>query len=295
MPAPLSVRNYMTTDVATVTPEATVRTVAQRLSEARIGSLVVVDGKTPVGVVTESDLTRLVAGGGDPSATYVSDVMTEDPVTVGPDTTLAAAATLLVEGSFRRLPVLDGGDLVGIITASDLVEAVPGLQGPGALELLAGRADTAYETPDWEFESEGVEQLGIGDRVKFRKTLSDSDVREFAHASGDTNRLHLDESFAADTRFKRRIVHGTLVAGVISSALARLPGLTIYLGQDLRYLGPVDLGDRVTAVCEIVENLGDSRYRLSTAVYDSDEECVIEGEATVLIDALPEGEIAARD
>lgn len=294
MPVPHSVRDHMTADVETVGPEATIRAVAERLYGSEIGSLIVTDGDAPVGIVTESDLIRLLAIGGDPETARVRDVMTRSPVTVGPEAALSTAATLLSKGGFRRLPVVSDDALVGILTASDLVAAVPGLQGGDAVERLTGTADTAYETPDWEFESEGTETLGVGDHVRFRKTLSNADVREFAHASGDTNRLHLDESFAESTRFGHRIVHGTLVGGVISAALARIPGLTIYLSQDLQYLGPVDIGDRVTAVCEIVEDLGDRRYRLSTEVYAGDDR-VIEGEATVLIDELPDGEMAAEN
>ena len=148
----------------------------------------------------------------------------------------------------------------------------------------------AYNTEEWTVERtvERREDLGVGDVVRFSKVLSDDDVHSFATASGDTNRLHLDDEFAAETRFGHRIAHGTLVSGTISAALARLPGLTIYLSQDLRFLKPVDIGDRVTAVCEVVESLGDERYRLTTRVERSDGEVVIDGEAVVLIDDGPE-------
>jgi acyl dehydratase len=98
----------------------------------------------------------------------------------------------------------------------------------------------------------------------------------------------MTDEFAERSRFGRRIAHGTLVSGTISSALARLPGLTVYLSQDLRFLKPVDVGDRVTAICEIVEDLGGDRYRLTTRVEREDGEVVIDGEAVVLIDDLPE-------
>jgi acyl dehydratase len=146
-----------------------------------------------------------------------------------------------------------------------------------------------YDDREWEFEHAGPDEtsVDVGDTVRFRKLLDDEDVRAFAEASGDTNRLHLDDEFARGTRFGERIVHGTLAGGLISAALARLPGLTIYIAQDLRYLGPVHLGERVTAVCEVVEDLGGAKYRLRTAVYDDDGERVIDGEATALIDELP--------
>jgi acyl dehydratase len=151
--------------------------------------------------------------------------------------------------------------------------------------------EVTYSKADWTFEhadegGDGV--VSVGDTIRFSKTLTEREIREFADASGDTNRLHLDDDFAEQTRFGRRIVHGTLVSGLISAALARLPGLTIYLSQDLQFLGPVDIGETVTAVCEVVEDLGDGRYRLTTIVEDEDGETVIDGEAIVLIDEAPD-------
>jgi len=149
----------------------------------------------------------------------------------------------------------------------------------------------AGDHPDWEFERsvDDREDLGVGDTVTFSKHLSDEDVRAFARASGDTNRLHLDDEFAEQTRFGGRIAHGTLAAGLISAALARLPGLTIYLSQDLKFCAPVGIGDRVSANVEVVEDLGEEQYRLTTEIHDEDEdETVIEGEAVVLIDDMPE-------
>jgi acyl dehydratase len=130
--------------------------------------------------------------------------------------------------------------------------------------------------------------VSVGDRVTFEKTLSEQDVRTFAAASGDTNRLHLDSEYAEGTRFGRRIVHGTLVSGLISAALARLPGVSIYVSQDLSFLAPVDIGDRVRAVCEIVDSLDSNKYTLTTDVFDEDDTQVVEGQAVVLVDELPE-------
>ncbi|SFC37523.1 Acyl dehydratase [Halobiforma haloterrestris] len=145
---------------------------------------------------------------------------------------------------------------------------------------------------DWEFDRtvDDRDEISVGDTVTFEKSLTDEDVRAFATISGDTNRLHLDDEFAAGTRFGERIVHGTLVSGLISAALARLPGLTIYLSQDLEFSGPVGIGDRVSARVEIVEALGNDQYRLETVIRDEDDDAtVIDGEAVVLIDEMPDG------
>jgi acyl dehydratase/CBS domain-containing protein len=321
MLVPLSVRDVVSTDVETVGPAATVRAVAERLHRDGIGSLVVCDEEAcPVGIVTESDVVSLLARGSDPDDTLVADVMTEDVVTVPPDVTLEQAAETLATHDIRQLPVVDGdvvpggdeseageaeaeadapidpevGRLVGIVTAADLSQYLPQVAGRDADtsdRTESPSPEMLYDDRNWEFEHAGPDEtsVDVGDVVRFRKVLDDADVRAFAEASGDTNRLHLDEEFARETRFGGRIAHGTLVAGTVSAALARLPGLTIYLAQDLRYLGPVEIGERVTAVCEVVENLGGRKYRLRTAVYDGDGERVVDGESTVLVDDLPAG------
>ena len=144
--------------------------------------------------------------------------------------------------------------------------------------------------PEWDITLSATRRdaIDVGDSVRFEKTLSDADVRTFALSSGDTNRLHLGDEFAAGTRFGGRIAHGTLASGLISAALAHLPGLVIYLSQDLEFRAPVGIGDRVAADCEVVEDLGDYRYRLSTAVTDADTgDVVIDGEAVILLDEEP--------
>ena len=154
---------------------------------------------------------------------------------------------------------------------------------------LSESLEVSYEDKDWEFEHSDTDDsntLSVGDRVRFTKVLDEDDVHSFADASGDTNRVHLDEQFAGRTRFKGRIVHGTLVSGLISSALARLPGLTIYLSQELSFLKPVPVGERVTAICEVVEDLGNNRHRLVTRVHNQTGDMVIDGEATVLADPI---------
>ncbi|MDG5778403.1 MaoC family dehydratase [Haloarculaceae archaeon H-GB2-1] len=171
----------------------------------------------------------------------------------------------------------------------------PSTDGEGAEDAVAAiQSIEARETKEeWDVEVtvHHRDRMGVGDQAIFTKTISEDDVRRFAVSSGDTNPLHLDDDFAGKTRFKGRIAHGTLVGGLISAALARLPGLTIYLSQDLEFHNPVRIGDRLTAQCEIVEDLGDNQYRLTTRVYDENEEdVIIDGEAVVLIDELPDAD-----
>lgn len=159
---------------------------------------------------------------------------------------------------------------------------VPPTSNPDVFDSVTYRRD------DWAVERTVTtpDEISVGDSVRFTKRFTDDDVRAFAEASGDTNRLHLDAEYADQTRFGGRIVHGTLVAGLISAALARLPGLTIYVSQEMDFHNPVSIGDRVTAVVEVEEAVGDNRFRLRTDVEDGDT-TYLSGEAVVLIDAHP--------
>jgi acyl dehydratase len=149
------------------------------------------------------------------------------------------------------------------------------------------RIEPDEDLPEWDVElhTSGA-GLSVGDRVRFTKTLTEGDVERFAAASGDTNPIHLDQEWAEKTRFQGRIVHGILASGLISAALARLPGGVIYLSQDVEFRAPVRLGDRITADVELVEDLGGGRFRLRTQVL-KDDDPVIDGEAVVLIDDEP--------
>jgi 3-hydroxybutyryl-CoA dehydratase len=175
-----------------------------------------------------------------------------------------------------------------VLAAMGLSDAQPVSEGGSAVESPAAESVT-YGDVDWSMERsvDNVADLDVGDYVRFTKTVDDADVSAFARVSGDTNRLHLEESFAADTRFGEPIAHGTLVAGTISAALARFPGLTVYLSQDLEFQAPVKIGATVTADCEIVESLGGGRYRIRTTVRSGDDP-VIDGEAVVLIEEAPD-------
>jgi acyl dehydratase/CBS domain-containing protein len=296
MLAPITVEEVMRSPVETIGPDESARAAATRLFEQGIGSLVVCDNGRPVGIVTDVDISQLVSVGKDPETTTVDEVMGTPLVSIDCAAQIEDAAERMREHNIKRLPVVEREEVVGIVTTTDLANYLPHLVQMGRAdepdedrERVSVRTDTAYERDEWEFEYLGDEtQIDVGDTVKFTKTLSEDDVEAFAEASGDTNRLHMDEEFAETTRFGGRIAHGTLVVGIISSALARLPGLIIYLSQDVSYLGPVPLGSEVTAECEVVENIGKNRFRLSTQVVRSDGETVIDGEAAVISDSIPD-------
>jgi len=178
--------------------------------------------------------------------------------------------------------------LESVVAANRAAFAAFGVGSTRESPDTADRLDPAADLPEWhtQLTTDDPEELSVGDRFEFTKTLTDGDIRRFAAASGDTNPLHLDEEFAEQTRFRGRIAHGTLVGGLISAALARVPGLVVYLSQDLEFHNPVRIEDRVTAECEIVEDLSNSQYRLNTRVLN-DGEIAIDGEAVILIDDPP--------
>ncbi|WP_430505840.1 MaoC family dehydratase [Haloparvum sp. PAK95] len=123
----------------------------------------------------------------------------------------------------------------------------------------------------------------VGDESRAETVLSAEDVDAFAEITGDDNPIHLDEAYAGETMFGGRIAHGILSAGVISAAMADLPGDVIYLSQDLRFENPVQLGDRVVATATVEEEPGGDRIRVETVARVPDrDEVAISGEATAL-------------
>jgi 3-hydroxybutyryl-CoA dehydratase len=125
-----------------------------------------------------------------------------------------------------------------------------------------------------------------GDTASLSRTISEDDIRAFANATGDHNPLHLDEEFAKQTRFGKRIAHGMLSASLISAAIANdLPGQgSIYLGQTLQFVAPVFLGDTVTARVTVTSIRDDKPIiKLETVCTNQRDEVVIRGEATVLV------------
>jgi len=130
------------------------------------------------------------------------------------------------------------------------------------------------------------DELAVGMTAEFAKTITEADVMMFAGVTGDFNPVHIDAVAAAKTRFRGRIAHGMLSAGLISAAIAnRLPGPgAIYLGQTLRFTLPVRIGDTVTATIAVTELLPKRRMKLSTICTNQNGEKVLEGEATVMLD-----------
>lgn len=128
------------------------------------------------------------------------------------------------------------------------------------------------------------EQLTVGQKAETTRTIREQDVQQFAEVSGDHNRIHLDAEFAAATPYKERIAHGMLSGALISAAIASsLPGPgSIYLGQSLRFLRPVKLGDTLRIELEVLEKLTKNRVCIATRVFNQLGKQVVDGEAEVI-------------
>lgn len=130
-----------------------------------------------------------------------------------------------------------------------------------------------------------IDQLEVGQKASFTKTVTEADVYNYAGVSGDFNPAHMNEEYAKNTAFKTRIAHGMLSAGFISAVLGtKLPGPgTIYLNQDLRFTKPVHFGDTITATMTVEELIKEkNRAILKTVCTNQDGDVVVEGTAKVM-------------
>ena len=132
-------------------------------------------------------------------------------------------------------------------------------------------------------------RLELGASASLTKTITDDDVVAFAEVSGDKNPVHLDDAYAAQTRFGERIAHGMLSAGFISAVLGtKLPGPgAVYLSQTLKFRAPVTIGDEITATATVVSvKEGKPIFTLETICTNQNGEKVLEGEAVILFDPV---------
>ncbi len=130
-----------------------------------------------------------------------------------------------------------------------------------------------------------IQQLTLGESASTAKTISETDVYLFAGITGDLNPAHVNQEYAQATRFGGRIAHGMLSAGLISAVIGmQLPGPgTIYMGQDLKFLAPVKIGDTVTATVTVRElDLERNRVTLETVCENQSGQKLVVGQALVM-------------
>jgi len=117
----LFVRDIMTRWVATVDPKRTIRDAATIMAKAKTGSLVIMDKTKAVGIVTEGDISRALAKGADPDEAPIRRIMSKKLFTISADLRVEEAAKLMAEKHIKKLPVLEGGRVIGIVTQTDIV------------------------------------------------------------------------------------------------------------------------------------------------------------------------------
>ena len=137
-------------------------------------------------------------------------------------------------------------------------------------------SETAY--------SIAYQDLSVGQTASQAHSVDETDLKMFAAVSGDNNPVHLDDEFAAASRFKGRIAHGMFTGALISAAIAcKLPGPgSVYLGQQLSFLRPVKIGDALEVQLEVLEKLPKNQVRIRTRVINGQGKTVVDGEALVL-------------
>lgn len=136
----MKVKDYMSTPVVTVPTIVSAQDAARQMDFSGVGCLVVVDAERMVGVVTDRDITLRVLAEGMPADTPISQVMTDDVISVSADDDVDVAAAAFRTHAVRRLPVLAGRTVVGVITVDDLLlhshQMLSALLGPVSGEIL---------------------------------------------------------------------------------------------------------------------------------------------------------------
>src|SRR5438132_7008666 len=132
------VQDAMTSDPVTIGRSDSVAAAARLMESADVGSVPVVDGGSPIGIVTDRDIAiRVVAHGMDPQQTPVAEIATDQPYYVHPEQDLDEALELMAYRRVRRLPVVDDGQLVGMLAQADVVHEVKEKKAAQVIEEIS--------------------------------------------------------------------------------------------------------------------------------------------------------------
>ena len=138
------VKDIMSSRVRTISASAKVVDAAREMNKWKIGSLVILGPKSPVGIITEGDVSKCVASGLDPKSTPVS-FHRKKLITVEPGERIEVAAKLMATAGIKKLPVMEGNKLVGMITQTDIVNTSFAL-----VTSLKEMVQARYRPPDFE-------------------------------------------------------------------------------------------------------------------------------------------------
>lgn len=138
------VKDIMSAQVKTIGAKASIRDAAVSMAKWKIGALVISEGPAPVGIITEGDISRSVAKGVDPD-TKLGTIGKKKLVTVPPGERVEVAAKIMTDSRLKKLPVMEDGKLVGIITQTDIVNSSFAL-----VTSLKEMVQARYRPPDFE-------------------------------------------------------------------------------------------------------------------------------------------------
>lgn len=120
-PETITVKDVMTKSVISVDAKATVNEAAKMMEDAKVGAIVVMEDNTPIGLITDRDFAVKIVAHAYPITTHVKQIMSTPLIAIGPDETVMMAADLMYTREIRKLPVIDEDKVVGMLTATDLV------------------------------------------------------------------------------------------------------------------------------------------------------------------------------
>ncbi len=119
------IRDVMTKNVVKASRETTIAEICSIMVQHKIGSIIISEAEEPVGIITERDiLEKIAAESRNPDRVAADEIMTKNITTVKADVPIEEAVKLLAERRLKRLPVLEGSKLIGIVTATDILKAV---------------------------------------------------------------------------------------------------------------------------------------------------------------------------
>jgi 3-hydroxybutyryl-CoA dehydratase len=135
-----------------------------------------------------------------------------------------------------------------------------------------------------------LDKLGVNDGLKltYERVVTAEDIDLFAKVSGDYNPVHVNEDYAKKTLFKGRIAHGALSQAFLSTTMAKLPGVVIFMSQTLKFVSPVRIGDTITSIAEVTSTRRDKGIvNMKNTCVNQRGETVVEGEASVRLFEKP--------
>jgi|TARA_B110001454_G_scaffold9539_1_gene8981 acyl dehydratase len=137
-----------------------------------------------------------------------------------------------------------------------------------------------------KFNELSYNEISIGQQESFIIKITESMVEKFSNLSGDLNPLHMDNQFAESSSFKKRIVHGMLLASFFSQLIGmKLPGKNaLYFSQTLNFRSPCYIDDEIEVVGEVIEKSDSTQIiTVSTSIFDKSKTCLIDGIAKIIV------------